>query len=70
MPRPVKTVGIDLVRPDGEVVHARPGSTVATLTGTATEIVLFLSGRGDAAHVALGGHPEAVAVVRAAGFGI
>jgi uncharacterized protein (TIGR03085 family) len=70
MTRPVKTVGIDLVRPDGEVVHARPGSTVATLTGAATEIVLFLSGRGDAAHVALGGDPEAVAVVRAAGFGI
>ncbi len=68
--RPVKEIGVDLVRPDGDVIHARPGTPLATLTGTAMEIVLFLSGRGEAAHVELGGPPEAVAVVRAAGFGI
>ena len=70
MTRAVKTVGVDLARPDGAVVHARPGPTVATITGSAGEIVLFLSGRGDAAHVELGGPADAVAVVRAAGFGI
>ena len=70
MTRPVKEVGVDLVRPDGSVVHARPGPLVATLTGAAMEIVLFLSGRGDAARVALVGPSEAVAAVRAAGFGI
>ncbi|HEY5026182.1 MAG TPA: TIGR03085 family metal-binding protein [Acidimicrobiales bacterium] len=70
MTRAVKTTGIDLIRPDGEVIHARPGTPVATLTGNAAEIVLFLSGRGDAAHVELGGPGEAVAAVRAAGFGI
>ncbi len=70
MTRSVKTIGIDLVRPDGEVIHARPGASVATMTGPAGEIVLFLSGRTSAAHVELGGAPDAVAAVRAAGFGI
>jgi uncharacterized protein (TIGR03085 family) len=70
MTRPVKTTGIDLARPDGDVIHARPGPQVATITGTASEIVLFLSGRGEAAHVALGGPDAAVATVRGAGFGI
>jgi uncharacterized protein (TIGR03085 family) len=68
--RPVKEIGVDLVRPNGDVIHARPGTPLATLTGTAMEIALFLSGRGEAAQVELGGPPEAVAVVRAAGFGI
>jgi hypothetical protein len=52
------------------VIHARPGATLATMTGPAGEIVLFLSGRTSAAHVELGGAPDAVAAVRAAGFGI
>jgi uncharacterized protein (TIGR03085 family) len=68
--RPVKEIGVDLVRPNGDVIHARPGTPLATLTGTAMELALFLSGRGEAARVELGGPPEAVAVVRAAGFGI
>ncbi len=46
------------------------GDGVATITGTAAEIVLFLSGRGEAARVELGGPAGAVAAVRAAGFGI
>jgi len=70
MTRPVKAIGIDLVRPDGEVIHARPGSPLATITGAAGEIVLRLSGRGDAARVEVGGASDAVAVVRDAGFGI
>jgi uncharacterized protein (TIGR03085 family) len=70
MTRPVKEVGVDLLRPNGEVIHARPGPTVATMTGTAMEIVLFLSGRGEAAHVELEGPPAAVAALRDAKFGI
>ena len=70
MTRSVKTTGIDLVRPDGDVIHARPGATVATMTGPAGEIVLYLSGRTSAARVELGGTPDAVAALRAAGFGI
>jgi uncharacterized protein (TIGR03085 family) len=70
MTRPAKTTAIDLVRPDGEVIHARTGASVATITGPAAEIVLFLSGRSAAAHVEVGGAPDAVAAVRAAGFGI
>lgn len=70
MTRPVKTTGIDLVRPDGDVIHVRPGASIATITGPAAEIVLLLSGRSGAAHVEVGGAADAVASVRAAGFGI
>ncbi|HUY21338.1 MAG TPA: TIGR03085 family metal-binding protein [Acidimicrobiales bacterium] len=68
--RSLKGTGLDLVRPDGEVIHARPGPTPATLTGTAGEIVLFLTGRTAAARVELGGPAEAVAALRAARFGL
>jgi len=67
---PLQGIGLDLVRPDGAVVHARPGTTPATLTGTAGEIALFLTGRGEAARVELGGPTEAVAALRAARFGL
>jgi uncharacterized protein (TIGR03085 family) len=70
MTRPVKEIGLDLVRPDGDVIHARPGTPVATMTGTAGDIVLFLSGRKKAAQVELGGDPRAVEALGAAGFGV
>ena len=35
MTRSAKTTAIDLVRPDGEVIHARTGTSVATITGSA-----------------------------------
>jgi uncharacterized protein (TIGR03085 family) len=70
MTRPVKGIGLDLLRPDGEVIHVRPGPPVATITGPAGEIVLFLSGRNTAAQVQLGGDPGAVDTLRAAGFGL
>jgi uncharacterized protein (TIGR03085 family) len=68
--RPLKGTGLDLIRPDGDVIHARPGSPLATITGRPGEIVLFLSGRTIAAQVELGGPPEAVAAVRAARLGL
>ena len=55
MTRPVKETGLDLVRPDGAVIHVRDGAPSATITGAAGEIVLLLSGRGRAAHVEVGG---------------
>ena len=70
MTRPVKGVGLDLVRPDGDAIAARPGPTRASITGTPGEIVLFLSGRTSAAHIELGGNPDAVAAVRGARFGL
>jgi uncharacterized protein (TIGR03085 family) len=70
MTRPVKAIGVDLVTPDGAVIHARTGTPCATLTGTVGETVLFLAGRSGAAQVELGGPPEAVQALRAAGFGM
>ena len=70
MTKPLKGIGLDLVRPDSEVLHARRGSPTATLRGAPGEITLFLSGRGAAAHVEVGGPPEAVERVRGARFGL
>jgi len=70
MTRPLRDLGLDLVTPDGDVIHARPGASTATLTGTPGEIVLFLSGRAAAAHVEVGGPPAAVDAVRDARFGL
>ncbi|MDR3651026.1 MAG: TIGR03085 family metal-binding protein [Acidimicrobiales bacterium] len=70
MTRPLKDLGLDLVTPDGDVIHARPGASTATLTGTPGEIVLFLSGRAAAAHVEVGGPPAAVDAVHDARFGL
>jgi uncharacterized protein (TIGR03085 family) len=70
MTRPLKAIGLDLVRPDGDTIAVRPGSPHATITGTPGEIALFLSGRTAAALVELGGDAAAVEAVRAARFGI
>ncbi len=62
MTRPVKETASTSSRPDGEVIHVRAGDARSPrITGRAGEIVLFLSGRGAAAHVELGGTPDAVA---------
>jgi len=70
--RPLKAsgVGVDLVGPDGDVIHARAGTGPATLSGSPGEVALFLSGRAAAATVEVGGPPDAVAAVRAAPFGL
>jgi len=70
MTRPARGIGLDLVSGTGQVLHARPGSPLATLSGTPGEIVLYLTGRRSAAHVELGGTAEAVAVLRQASFGL
>jgi uncharacterized protein (TIGR03085 family) len=68
--RSLGSTGLDLVHIDGRVVHARSGDPTATLTGRPGEISLYLSGRKNAAHVELGGPPEAVAILRDARLGI
>ena len=60
--RRVRPYGLELVRPDGERRRYGSGDT-ATLSGPATELVLYLSGRRPAAHVTPGGSPDAVAAV-------
>lgn len=49
------------------VRHAEP---MVTVTGPVGEIVLFMSGRKEAADVVLDGPPEGIAIVRAARFGL
>jgi len=60
--RRIRPYGLELVRPGGGRRRYGSGNT-ATLSGPATELVLYLSGRRESAHVTLGGAPEAVAAV-------
>jgi uncharacterized protein (TIGR03085 family) len=61
--RAIRPFALDLVRPDG--ARRRYGSgAAATLTGPATELVLYLGGRRVSARVTLGGPAGAVAAVQ------
>jgi uncharacterized protein (TIGR03085 family) len=66
----LRPIGLDLVRDDGEVLHALAGEPVATLTGRPGELALYLSGRKDAANIVMGGPTEATGALRRASFGI
>jgi uncharacterized protein (TIGR03085 family) len=57
--------GIELVNPEGARRTFGAG-TFATLTGPASEIVLYMGGRRATAHVTVSGPPEAVAALEAA----
>jgi uncharacterized protein (TIGR03085 family) len=60
--RRIRPYGLELVRPDGG--RRRYGSRdTATLSGPASELVLYLSGRRATAHVTLTGAASAVATV-------
>jgi len=60
--RRIRPYGLELARPDGR--RRRYGSgDMATLTGPASEMVLYLSGRRTTARVTLEGDPAAVATV-------
>jgi uncharacterized protein (TIGR03085 family) len=62
--RRIRPYGLELVRADGQ--RRRYGSgNIATLSGPATELLLYLSGRRSAAQVTLGGAAGAVAAVEA-----
>jgi uncharacterized protein (TIGR03085 family) len=68
--RRVRGTGLDLVRPDGQVIRARRGTPKVTVAGRAGEIVLYLMGRRQAAQIEIDGPPDAVATVTAASFGL
>jgi uncharacterized protein (TIGR03085 family) len=63
--RRIRPFGLRLVLPDGRRRTYGTG-TMATLTGPASELVLYLSGRRATAQVTLTGAPEAVAAVERA----
>lgn len=68
--RRVRGAGIEVATPDGRTrVVTRTEPRVAVV-GAAGELVLYLSGRKEAAEVRLDGPPEAVALVTAARFGL
>ncbi|PJE98496.1 TIGR03085 family protein [Streptomyces carminius] len=59
-------VGLVLRRPNGQVVVARKGTPVVTVTGEPGELLLFVSGRQDSARVETAGDEAAVARAREA----
>jgi uncharacterized protein (TIGR03085 family) len=63
-------VGMVLRRPNGQTVVAHKGTPVVTVTGDVGELLLFASGRQDAARVELEGEENAVAKLRAAKLGL
>jgi uncharacterized protein (TIGR03085 family) len=63
--RAIRPFGIELVNPQGARRTFGSGA-LATLTGPASEIVLYMGGRRETAQVTLSGSPEAVAAVEAA----
>ncbi len=66
----VRGAALTLRTPDGrERVVATDGAPVA-MTGSPGELSLYMSGRKDAADVTLDGDAAAVAIVRAARFGV
>jgi uncharacterized protein (TIGR03085 family) len=60
--RRIRPYGLELVLPDGRWRRFGSGGMV-TLTGPATELVLYLGGRRSAARVSLSGAADAVAVL-------
>lgn len=68
--RRVHGAGLVLRAPDGRQRVVRRDGPVVTVTGAPGELVLFMSGRKEAAAVELDGVPEAVAIVLAARFGL
>jgi uncharacterized protein (TIGR03085 family) len=62
-------VGLVLRRPNGQTAVAHKGVPVVTVTGEPGELLMFASGRQDAARVELSGEDEAVAKLRSAKLG-
>ncbi len=68
--RRLKGAGLVLRRPDGQECVGSDAQPRVTVTGATGELVLFMSGRKEAAAVEHEGDPEAVAIVLATHFGI
>ncbi|MGE0304411.1 MAG: TIGR03085 family metal-binding protein [Microbacteriaceae bacterium] len=68
--RKLKGITLELHAPHGRSRTLGSGADTVTLTGAVGELVLYFSGRKDAAHVELDGSEAAVEMVRAARLGI
>lgn len=68
--RRVRGAGVEIATPDGRARVLSKGQPRVTITGTPGELMLYLSGRKEAADVRLDGPPEAIALVIAARFGL
>lgn len=68
--RRVRGAGVEIATPDGRARVLSKGQPRVTITGAPGELLLYLSGRKEAADVRLDGPPEAVALVIAARFGL
>ena len=68
--RKLDDLDITLARPDGASVHVGGGSRPVTITGRPTEIMLFVSGRRQAADVTVEGDEAAVTEAREGQLGI
>lgn len=63
-------VGLVLRRPDGQTLVARKGAPVATVIGDPSELLLYVSGRQQAADVEVEGDKETVARAAESSLGI
>jgi uncharacterized protein (TIGR03085 family) len=68
--RALKRYSVEIVLPDGLRHVLRKGGTTVTLHGPVGEIVLYLSGRRDAARTELTGDPAAIEALRTAKLGV
>jgi uncharacterized protein (TIGR03085 family) len=68
--RKLKGAGLLLKSPDGRERLVKQADPVVVVTGPPGELVLFMSGRQEAADVHYEGAPEAIALVRATKLGI
>jgi uncharacterized protein (TIGR03085 family) len=68
--RAVKGTSLTITTPDGRSRAVSADGPPVTMTGAVGELVLYLSGRKEAAEVTIDGDHTAVAIVHAANFGI
>jgi uncharacterized protein (TIGR03085 family) len=68
--RRVNRAGLVLRTPDGRRRAVKDAEPRVTITGAPGELVLFMTGRQDAADVTYDGEPDAVALVRAVKLGL
>jgi uncharacterized protein (TIGR03085 family) len=66
---PRTPIGVVLERPDGKMVQIRPGSSIVTLVGLPSELMLYSYGRREVADVELVGEPEAITRLAAVNHG-
>ncbi len=66
----VRGAALELQTPDGHERVVSTDGVPVTMSGTPGELALFMSGRKEAAEVNLDGDATAIAIVRAASFGI